>query len=81
MNLIRDLGLDPISYQLGVLKGSGKTEEEIAQFAALMATEPSVRPKPRSQRPRHVLHYPTDLPGLSAPKTGGRPGHQPEVAR
>ncbi len=56
MNLIRDLDLDPISYQLGVLKGSGRTEAEIAEFAAMMRTEHTVAPKPRSVRPRHVLH-------------------------
>ncbi len=61
MSLIRDLDLDPVSYQLGVLKGSGRSDAEIAAFAEVMSTEHSVRPCPRSQRPRHVLHnHPTD---------------------
>jgi hypothetical protein len=52
--------VDPrVAYQIGFLLGRGFTREQIDQFAALMATEPSVRPAPRSQRPRHVLH-PTD---------------------
>jgi hypothetical protein len=61
VNLIQDLGLDPVSYQLGVLAGSGRTPEEIAAFAAVMQTEHTVRPGQRSQRPRHVLHnHPTE---------------------
>ncbi len=52
--------VDPtVAYQIGYLRGAGFTPDQIDAFAALMATEPSVRPKPRTQRPRHVLH-PTD---------------------
>jgi hypothetical protein len=50
MNLVRDLGLDPISFQLGVFKGAGHTDEEIAQWATVWHTAHTahtVRPEPR----------------------------------
>ncbi len=73
-----------VAYQLGVLRGARRddgsrrfSDEEIDAFAALMATEPPVRPKPRSTRPRHVLHYPTDLRG-DEPHTTASPRPQPQ---
>ncbi len=64
MNLIRDLNLDPISFQIGVFKGAGKSDEEIAQWAAVWNTQPTGRPEPRYGDPATYCtdndDYPTD---------------------
>jgi hypothetical protein len=66
MNLVDALGLDPISYQLGVFKGAGHTDEEIAQWATVWNTAHAVRPEPRYGDPATYAtddcDYPTEGP-------------------
>ncbi len=44
---MKTLNVDLVSYQLGVLKGCGFSDTDIAHFAELMRTEHTVRPTPR----------------------------------
>ena len=69
-----------VSYQVGFLRGRGYTDAQIDQFATTMHTEPTVQPRPRSQRPRHVLHPTKSLRGPEPHTTAG-PRHQPEDSR
>lgn len=38
---------DLVAYQIGFLKGRGYSDSDIDRFAALMDTQPTVRPLPR----------------------------------